>query len=64
MNLGPYAVFIASSYAAAVLVIGGLIAWVLLDHRAQQRRLGGLEARGVSRRSDPHATGTTAGRAS
>ena len=43
--------FIVAAYAAAVVVVGGLIAWVLLDHRAQRRTLADLEARGVTRRS-------------
>jgi heme exporter protein D len=51
MDLGPHASFILAAYAAAVVVIGGLIAWVLLDHRAQVRKLMELEARGVTRRS-------------
>jgi heme exporter protein D len=45
--------FIAASYAAAVIIIGALIAWVTLDYRAQRRILAGLEARGVTRRSEP-----------
>ncbi len=52
MNLGPHADFILAAYAVAVVVIGGLIAWVVLDHRAQQRILADLEARGVTRRSE------------
>ena len=51
MNLGPHAVFIVAAYAAAVAVVGGLIAWVVLDFRAQRRMLGDLEAHGVTRRS-------------
>jgi heme exporter protein D len=51
MHLGPYAVFILAAYTAAVLVVGGLIAWVVLDFRAQKRVLGELEAHGVTRRS-------------
>jgi heme exporter protein D len=45
--------FIAASYAAAVIVIGALIAWVTLDYRAQRRTLSGLEQQGVTRRSEP-----------
>ena len=52
MNLGPHAAFIVTAYAAAALVIGALTGWVLLDHRAQLRKLADLDARGVSRRSD------------
>ena len=52
MNLGPHAAFIVTAYSAAALVIGVLIGWVLLDHRAQLRKLADLDALGVSRRSD------------
>jgi heme exporter protein D len=51
MDLGTHAAFIVTAYAAAVVIVGGLIAWVLLDHRAQLRKLAELEARGVTRRS-------------
>ena len=43
--------FIVGSYAAAVVVIGILIGWVMLDFRAQRRVLAELEASGVQRRS-------------
>jgi heme exporter protein D len=49
--LGPHASFILTAYGVAVLVIASLIAWVVLDYRAQRRALGELEARGVTRRS-------------
>ena len=52
MNLGPHADFIVAAYAAAVLVVVALMAWVVLDHRAQKRKLARLEARGVTRRSE------------
>jgi heme exporter protein D len=45
--------FIAASYAAAVIVISALIAWVTLDYRAQRRMLAELEAEGITRRSEP-----------
>jgi heme exporter protein D len=45
--------FIAASYAAAVIVIGALIAWVTLDYRGQRRMLAELEAQGITRRSEP-----------
>jgi heme exporter protein D len=51
MNLGPYAGFIIAAYAAALVVIGGLIGWIVADHRAQMRILDNLEARGIARRS-------------
>ena len=43
--------FIAAAYAAAIIVVGALVAWVMLDYRAQRRTLADLERRGVSRRS-------------
>ena len=43
--------FIAGAYAAAIVVVGGLIAWVLLDYRAQVRKLADLEKRNITRRS-------------
>jgi heme exporter protein D len=45
--------FIAAAYAAAVVVVGALVAWVMLDYRAQRRMLADLDRRGVSRRSAP-----------
>jgi heme exporter protein D len=55
VNLGPHAAFIVGAYAAAAIVVAALVAWIVLDHRAQQRRLGALEARGVTRRSERSA---------
>ncbi len=59
MDLGPHAAFIWSAYGTVALVLAGLIAWLVLDGREQQRRLADLAARGVSRRSDrrgePHS---------
>ncbi len=43
--------FIAAAYAAAVIVVGALIAWVTLDYRAQGRKIAELELQGVTRRS-------------
>jgi heme exporter protein D len=51
MNLGPHAAFILAAYAAAMVVIAGLVGWVIVDFRAQKRVLGDLEAHGVTRRS-------------
>ena len=53
MDLGPHAAFIVAAYAAAALVVIGLIAWMLADHAAQRRLLADLEARGVTRRAKP-----------
>jgi heme exporter protein D len=51
MNLGAHAGFILAAYAAAIVVIGGLIWWVAVDYRAQTRTLAELDARGITRRS-------------
>jgi heme exporter protein D len=53
MNAANHMGFIVASYAAAVVVVGVLIAWVTLDYRAQRRKLADLEMRGVARRSAP-----------
>jgi heme exporter protein D len=46
-----YAPFIIGSYAAVILIIGGLALQMILDNRAQKRALAELETRGVARRS-------------
>ena len=51
MNLGPHADFIVAAYAVTLFAVAALIAWVMLDHSAQQRILDELEERGVTRRS-------------
>jgi heme exporter protein D len=51
MDLGPHAGFIIAAYAVALAVVAGLIAWIVLDHRAQTRILEDLERAGVTRRS-------------
>jgi heme exporter protein D len=51
MALGPHASFIVAAYGIAALVLIALIAWVVLDYRAQRRTIVSLEARGVTRRS-------------
>ena len=43
--------FIVGSYAAAFVIVAGLIGWVMLDFRAQRRALADLEQRGLTRRS-------------
>jgi heme exporter protein D len=48
--MGPHAVFILGSYGFAALVVAGLVARAVLDHRAQRRALAALEARGHGRR--------------
>ena len=51
-GLGPHGGFIVASYAAAVLIGGGLILRAVLDHRMQKAALARLEERGARRRSD------------
>jgi heme exporter protein D len=51
MNLGPHADFIVAAYAVTVFVVAALVGWVVIDYSAQQRILGDLEERGVTRRS-------------
>ena len=52
--------FIVAAYAAGVVVIVALIAWVMLDYRWQRRILAELETKGVSRRSARDAAERTA----
>jgi heme exporter protein D len=59
METMNHAGFIVASYAAATIVVVALIAWVMLDFRAQRRNLAELEARGVTRRSVPSQGGRT-----
>ena len=51
MILGPHASFIAAAYMVTALVVLGLVARAIVDHRIQARRLAELEARGMRRRS-------------
>jgi heme exporter protein D len=51
MDLGPHAAFIWAAYAAVVVGLMALTAWLALDGRRQQRLVDELEARGVRRRS-------------
>jgi heme exporter protein D len=51
MDTVSHSGFIVASYAAAAMVVLGLIAWVVLDFRTQRRNFADLEARGVTRRS-------------
>jgi heme exporter protein D len=51
MDLGPHAGFIVAAYAIAFAVVASLIAWIVVDHRAQLRILDDLERAGVTRRS-------------
>jgi heme exporter protein D len=49
----PHMGFIVAAYAVAVAIVGALIAWVMLDYRAQRRTLAELDKSGVTRRSAP-----------
>ena len=49
--LGSHADFIVTAYAAALLIIVGLIAWVALDYRSQRAALSDLDKAGAKRRS-------------
>jgi heme exporter protein D len=51
MDATNHLAFIVASYAAAVVIIGGLTAWIALDYRVQRRTLIDLDMRGVTRRS-------------
>jgi heme exporter protein D len=44
--------FIGASYGALIIIIGGLIVWLVTDHRLQARALAELEQRGAKRRSE------------
>ncbi len=52
MDLGPHAAFIVAAYAAAVVIVAGLIAWIVLDRRHLRRALEELETQGMMRRSE------------
>jgi heme exporter protein D len=51
MNLGPYAAFIATAYAAAIVIVAGLIVWIVLDRRHLIRVIEEIETQGIARRS-------------
>ena len=53
-SLGPYAAFILTAYAAAIVIVAGLVAWVMLDRRHLIRLISEIEAQGVTRRSERH----------
>jgi heme exporter protein D len=41
--------FILTAYGAAIVVVAGLVAWVMLDYRMQSAKLAEFESRGVTR---------------
>ncbi len=48
---GPHAAYIIPSYIVTVLVIGGLVIWSVMTHRARLAELAKLEKQGVQRRA-------------
>jgi heme exporter protein D len=58
MNLGPHASFIITAYATAGIILALLIGWVVTEHRSLKRTLSDLDARGVTRRSEPRKPDT------
>jgi heme exporter protein D len=44
MSLGPHADFILAAYGIAAVTLGAVIAWVLLDYRAQRKIVRDLES--------------------
>jgi len=53
MDAATHTGFIVAAYAVAIAIVGGLAAWVLLDHRAQLRSLADLDRKGVTRGAGP-----------
>src|SRR5262245_48119060 len=52
MDLGPYASFIVTAYAAAAMIVVGLVAWVLIDRRRLVSEIEKMEAQGGGRRAE------------
>ena len=52
LGLGPHGGFIVASYAAAALIVGGLIVRAVVEHRTLQAALKRLEDGGARRRSE------------
>ena len=51
MNLGPHVGFIVTAYVAAIAIVAGLMAWIVLERWHLSRLLDELEAHGIRRRS-------------
>ena len=58
---GPYTVFILGAYGAAVAIVAGLIAWIVLDRRHLLHLIDELEAKGITRTGPGLKTGGTGG---
>ncbi len=50
---GPYAPFIIASYAATLVGLLAMVAWVWLGHRTRKRQLADLEKAGFGRGEKP-----------
>ncbi len=48
--------YVAAAYGIAIVVLGILIGWILLDQHLRRRELAELEAAGIRRRSDREKT--------
>jgi len=55
VNLGSHSDFIIAAYMSALVIIGAMIAWIVLDYWALKRALGEFEESGVTRRSKKNA---------
>jgi heme exporter protein CcmD len=53
MDAATHTGFIIAAYAAAIAIVGGLTAWVMVDYRLQLRSLADLDRKGVARRGGP-----------
>ena len=57
---GEHGGFILASYTAAILIMGALIAWVLIDGRQVRTKLAALEAAGLRRGGKRQTTDSSA----
>ncbi len=46
-----YFAYVASSYGITFLIFAVFVVWTLVQHRAYQKHLAGLEEQGITRRS-------------
>jgi heme exporter protein D len=49
MENADHLAFIVAAYAAAIAVVAALVAWVMLDYRAQVAKLAEFDNRGMAR---------------
>jgi heme exporter protein D len=49
MEAANHLAFIVAAYAAAIAVVAALVAWVMLDYRAQSAKLAEFETRRSAR---------------